>query len=97
MNIIEIDARIDALEKIRDKEEDISHAKAKWLQDQGWERSSSNPACLWLWAKEIDTTQYRGVTTTIALDIESSHLHLSGFSMGGWNDDGSIYEGGEEE
>jgi hypothetical protein len=52
---------------IEDKELEVQQMKADWLRSHGWEDSSSNPACCWLWSKGAE---FKCVSQDMAIRIE---------------------------
>lgn len=51
-------------EKVRLATIDLEVATSRYLEANGWEHSSSNPAHIWLWEKEVN-----GRTITVSEDV----------------------------
>jgi hypothetical protein len=68
---VEIRGRARSTEDLRWLEEQLGFAKDQFLRDRGWKHSSSYPGSQWLWSKKIEDVEYKGVTTSSAIHMES--------------------------
>lgn len=46
------------LDKIQDNENRLEFLKQQYLIINGWKRDCQNPACMWVWCKEINGKTY---------------------------------------
>ncbi len=67
--------------KVREAEEEAINVAESYLRGRGWDHSSSNPACTWLWSKALPDGGVVVVDRDTAVNLQA---RADGISLKHW-------------
>jgi hypothetical protein len=69
---MDITRRKKARVEMLDQKDKADYSVMRFLEASGWERSSANPACWWLWSKKLPDGRVVLVTEQTAVNFQAS-------------------------